>query len=296
LHLPISNICIDKLESPFLTEKEIELSILRLDKIHEDVSGNKLFKLHFYIEKCLQSFHKTILTFGGAYSNHLAATAFLCKEKNITCIGIVRGEEPTILSHTLIKCKELGMQLYFINREEYKNEINETDIYKKYGACTIIPEGGYEKHGANGASLIMNILENENASHISTCVGTATTLAGLLMNNKNNAEVIAVPAIKNMLDLNERINFLTGKNLNSTVFGDYHFGGYAKHNETLIQFMNNFYEEYKIPTDFVYTAKMMYAIFDKINTNYFKKGSKIICIHTGGLQGNKSLPKDLLHF
>jgi 1-aminocyclopropane-1-carboxylate deaminase len=296
MHLPISNITLDKIESDLLSQKEITLSILRLDKIHTDVSGNKLFKLHFFIEECLQSTHKTILTFGGAYSNHLVATAFLCKENNIKCIGIVRGEAPTIFSHTLLRCQELGMQIHFLSRITYKSMAVDSSLEDKYGPCIIVPEGGYETDGAKGASLIMDVLKDKSPSHICTCVGTATTLAGLLMNNKKNADIIAVPAIKNMTDLNERVQFLTKANYNLTIFGDYHFGGYAKYDEKLIQFMNAFYTAHQIPTDFVYTAKMLYAIMDKIENDYFKKGSNIICLHTGGLQGNNSLPKGTLLF
>jgi 1-aminocyclopropane-1-carboxylate deaminase len=297
LFLPTNTISFDKLESDFLSEKGIFVTVLRLDKIHEEVSGNKLYKLHYFVEACLQTPHKTILTFGGAFSNHLVATAFLCKERRIKCIGIVRGEEPTKLSHTLQRCKELDMQLHFISRNDYKN-IDNTDLLKNtFGNCTIVPEGGYGIDGARGAALIMDIIKKENASHICTCVGTATTLAGLLLNN-NSAQIIAVPVIKNMIDIHDRIQQLTGSTYgdNLVVFGDYHFGGYAKYNDDLLQFMNNFYNDYNIPTDFVYTAKMMYAIFDKIENGYFKKGSKIICLHTGGLQGNKSLAKDSLIF
>jgi 1-aminocyclopropane-1-carboxylate deaminase len=296
MHLPISNISLDKIESHLLLQKGIKLSILRLDKIHEDVSGNKLFKLHYFIENCLQTAHKTLLTFGGAYSNHLVATAFLCKANNINCVGIVRGEKPAILSHTLLKCEALGMQLQFVSRSDYKNMDDTNAIEKKYGACTIVPEGGYDTDGAKGASLIMNILKGETATYICTCVGTGTTLAGLLIHNSLNAEIIAVPAIKNMTDIQERILFLSGKKYNPTIFGDYHFGGYAKYDEKLIQFMNTFYAAHQIPTDFVYTAKMLYAIMDNIENNYFKSGSSIICIHTGGLQGNNSLPKNSLIF
>jgi 1-aminocyclopropane-1-carboxylate deaminase len=296
MYLPISNITVDKLESDLLTKKEITLSILRLDKIHTDVSGNKLFKLHFFVEECLRSTHKTILTFGGAYSNHLVATAFLCKANNIKCIGIVRGEAPAIFSHTLLKCQALGMQIHFVSRTAYKNIEDDTSLREKYAPCIIIPEGGYKTDGAKGASLIMDVLKEESPSHICTCVGTATTLAGLLMNNKKNAEIIAVPAIKNMTDINKRVQFLTKANYALTIFGDYHFGGYAKYDEKLIQFMNAFYVAHQIPIDFVYTAKMLYAIMDKIENNYFKKGSSIICLHTGGLQGNNSLPKNTLIF
>jgi 1-aminocyclopropane-1-carboxylate deaminase len=301
MFLPTDNISFDKLESSFLTESGVSVTVVRLDKIHAEVSGNKLFKLHYFVETCLQTTHKTMLTFGGAFSNHLVATAFLCEEKGIKCIGIVRGEEPIKLSHTLQRCKELGMHIHFISRVDYKN-IEEGKAIKKlqntFGECTIIPEGGFSNAGAKGASLIMNLLKNEKYSHVCTCVGTATTLAGLLMNNENNAAIIAVPVIKNMIDIEERIEKLTSDSYenNLSIFSDYHFGGYAKSNNELIYFMNQFYTDYTIPTDFVYTAKMMYAIFDKIKNGYFEKGSKIICLHTGGLQGNKSLPPESLIF
>jgi 1-aminocyclopropane-1-carboxylate deaminase len=301
MHLPISNITLDNLTSDLLSQKEITLSILRLDKIHADVSGNKLFKLHYYVQECLQSEHKTMLTFGGAYSNHLVATAFLCNEKGIKSIGIVRGDEPKNLSHTLQRCRAFGMQLHFISRDQYKITNNDEAylaLINTHGDCTIVPEGGYGNLGAKGASLIMDILKVENPSYICTCVGTATTLAGLVMNKIANEKIIAIPAIKNMTDIFTRIKELTHLNVedNLIILGDYHFGGYAKYNSELINFMNQFYSEYNIPTDIVYTAKMMYAVMDKIANNYFEKGSNIVCIHTGGLQGNASLPSGTVIF
>ncbi len=301
MFLPTDTISFDKLKSDFLSQKGISVTVLRLDKIHNEVSGNKLFKLHYFVEACLQTTHKTILTFGGAFSNHLVATAFLCKEEGLKCIGIVRGEEPKELSHTLKQCKELGMHLHFISRADYKN-IDDTktikDLQAMFGECIVVPEGGYDKVGADGASLIMNLLKNEKYTHVCTCVGTATTLAGLLMNNESNAAIIAVPAIKNMTDIDERVQQITGSSFknNLLIFSDYHFGGYAKYNTELITFMNTFYTQYKIPTDFVYTAKMMFAIFDKIKEEYFARGSNIVCLHTGGLQGNASLPEGIFIF
>jgi 1-aminocyclopropane-1-carboxylate deaminase len=300
MFLSTDNISFDKLQSSFLIENDVSVTVLRLDKIHAEVSGNKLFKLHYFVEACLQTSHKTILTFGGAYSNHLVATSFLCKEKGIKCIGIVRGDEHKTLSHTLQRCQELGMQLQFVSRDIYKN-ISATEsiseLKNKYGACIIVPEGGFSNEGAMGASLITNIYKQEKFSHICTCVGTGTTLTGLLMTNENNAQIIAIPVIKNMTDIEERIQQLTSHSFknNLNIFSDYHFGGYAKYNTELLDFMNRFYNDFKIPTDFVYTAKMMFAIFDKIKNGYFERGSKILCLHTGGLQGNKSLsPKSLI--
>lgn len=301
MDIDFQNITFDTVIKDDIINKNISLTIARLDKIHDDVSGNKIFKLHYFIYKCLYSSHKTIVTFGGAFSNHLIATAFLCKQKGIKSIGIVRGEEPKILSHTLARCKELGMILKFISRKDYKDfdsDNDEMEVLKRiYGDFTLVPEGGYNAIGAKGASLIMNVINSNKFSHICTAVGTATTLAGLLLKKEIDQEIIAIPVIKNMLDIPERLNHLgVAADKTPVIFSNYHFGGYAKHTPELISFMNSFYNETQIPTDFVYTAKMMYAIYDKIKSGYFKSGSNILCIHTGGLQGNKSLPHGTLIF
>ncbi len=297
----IKNIRFDELENPVLEKKNIKLQLARLDKIHPVVSGNKLFKLHYFLDEAMQSNHKTMVSFGGAYSNHLVAIAFAGKESGLKSIGIVRGEEPKNLSHTLQQCLQYGMQLQFITRNEYKNTgqpdfINNLKL--KYGDFTLVPEGGYHPLGAAGASLIMDLLKDKNATHICTATGTATTLAGLLLKAQHSQQVITVPVIKNMNDIEERLFYLINKKKhnNLQIFDDYHFGGYAKKTEQLINFMNVFYTNYGVPTDFVYTAKMMYAILDKINNNFFPAGSSIVCLHTGGLQGNQSLPPGALLF
>lgn len=297
----VNNLTFDTVVTQETIKQTLSLTILRLDKIHEDVSGNKLFKLYYFIEDCLKSGHNTLITFGGAYSNHLVATAYLCNQQGIKSIGIVRGEKPERLSHTLNRCLDFGMELKFVSREEYSefegDEKNMESLKKIYGAFTLVPEGGYSARGAKGATLIMDIIKDQNYTHVCTAVGTATTLAGLLIRKENNQEVIAIPVIKNMHDIPLRLNYLGVAATNEPViFGDYHFGGYVKHTMELIDFMNSFYAETRIPTDFVYTAKMMYGINEQINSGYFKDGSKIVCIHTGGLQGNKSLPAGTLIF
>lgn len=297
--LPQYQIGFDTLNDNLLTKKNINLKVARLDKIHNEVSGNKIFKLHYFVEACLQSTNKTMLTFGGAYSNHLAATAFLCRQEGLHCIGIVRGEAAPDMSHTLMRCKKLGMQLLFVTREEYKalQTVDHRNILTdKFGECTIVPEGGFAPAGAKGAALIMDILQQESPDYICTATGTATTLAGLLMNKKNDQQIISVPVIMNMTDINERVKHLTGLDEHPIIFSEYHFGGYAKYTADLIAFMNNFFLQQEIPTDFVYTGKLMYAIMDQLKKGFFKNGSKIICLHTGGLQGNLSLPKNTLKF
>ncbi len=303
-----SKASIDELADEQFVQKQVQVYVLRLDNIHPVVSGNKLFKLHYFLEEALSTnqlgntFQKTVVTFGGAYSNHLSATAYACKLLQLKCVGIVRGEKPTHLSQTLQQCTNDGMQLHFISREDYNLKENPAflqTIENQFGNCLIIPEGGYHPMGAKGAALIMELISNDNFTHICTASGTATTVAGLLMAAKPAQQIIDVPVLRGLTDINERITFLTGntdisKNLHQ--FTDYHFGGYAKKTEALLDFINHCWLQYKLPLDFVYTGKLMFAVIDKIKNNYFTKGSKILCLHTGGLQGNKSLPLGRLLF
>ena len=272
---------------------KIRLTIARLDKLHAEVSGNKLFKLHYFLEEALSSPHKKIITFGGAYSNHLVATAFACQNLGIQSVGVVRREKHEPESHTTLRCTQLGMKLVFISRADYKH-ITDTaflqDLKIREGDCTIVPEGGYHPLGAKGASLIMERMSVENPTHVCVPVGTATTIAGLLV-QPTGVQIVGVPVIKNMTDISDRIRYLTGMDSLSalSVLDGFHFGGYARSSNELIEFMNQFYKRYRIPLDFVYTAKMMFGIFQKIQEGYFPAGSRIVCLHTGGLQGNKSL-------
>lgn len=297
----ISNAVIEPLKDGLFDKKQVSVSVLRLDKIHPVVSGNKLFKLHYFLQEALQSSHKTILSFGGAYSNHLAATAYACSALGLKCIGIVRGEEPAQLSHTLKQCSRDGMQLKFISRKQYaaKEDTNLVhSLLDEFGECTVVPEGGYHPLGARGAALIMQLAGNEY-THICTATGTATTLAGLLLGAGPSQKIAGIPVLKGVSDMEERIMHLTGHETlppNLELFDGYHFGGYAKKSDELIQFMNQCWQQYQLPLDFVYTAKMLYAVTDRIRHNHFPRGSNIICLHTGGLQGNLSLPANTLTF
>ena len=291
----------NELKGDLFTSNKISVYIARLDKIHPVVSGNKLFKLHYFLKESISQGCKPLLTFGGAYSNHLVATAFACRLTGIPCTGVVRGEKPVMPSQTLIDCENYGMKLVYLSRENYhdKNMLAVPGFTSgTYDDYIIVPEGGFHPLGAAGASLIMEKLAGFDATHICTAVGTATTLAGILKANKSNAQIIAVPVLKNLHDVEERLRHLDCNDLKAQpeIFDGYHFGGYAKKTPELIQFMNELFAEQGIPTDFVYTAKMMYAMFDKIKNGYFEAGSRIICLHTGGLQGNSSLPAGTLVF
>jgi 1-aminocyclopropane-1-carboxylate deaminase len=295
------NITTDTLHNRLTKEKQVSLSVLRLDKIHPVISGNKLFKLHYFLPQSTDDTIRPVVTFGGAYSNHLVAAAYVCKIKNIPCTGIVRGEVPTQISPTLQNCIEYGMNLQFISRYDYDKK-KEADFLKRISieneGAIIIPEGGYHPPGAKGASLIMKYVKN-SSTHICCASGTATTIAGLLLGKKEHQQIIGIPVLKGITDMEQRLEYLTGKKFNPQQLNikyGYHFGGYAKKNPALISFMNAIYDQFQLPTDFVYTAKMMYAVFDLISNNYFAKGSEIVCIHTGGLQGNLSLPQNALSF
>lgn len=302
-HLPeIKNINVDinKIENEFIIDKGLTISILRLDKIHPEVSGNKFFKLYYFLQEAIIK-ETNIITFGGAYSNHLAATAAACKMYRISCMGIVRGEEPKNLSNTLLFCKQQGMQLEFISRENYKKKHEkdfEIKLATKFGEHILIPEGGFCKEGVAGAELISNFYSKAGYTHICSPVGTTSTLAGLIQSSIPEQKIIGFSVLKNLDDFENRIELIIGKRItkNYSLINDYHFGGYAKKTDELILFMNKLYEDFEIPTDFVYTAKMMFGVFDLIKKKYFPKGSKILCIHTGGLQGNFSLSPGTLNF
>ena len=301
MNLKLLDIKFDPVKHELLDKLSIEWLVARLDLIHPIVSGNKLYKLYFYVQDAIIDNKVILVTKGGAYSNHLAASAYYAQVNGLKSIGLVRGEKAKQQSHTLLQCESWGMELVYISRDEYP-QINEYNIQQYVSfdknQCFFIPEGGYGIGGTKGASLIMDAISSLNPDYITTAVGTGCTLSGLLYHQKLPAKIIATPVLKGFNDLEKTMHdFLNPQTpLHFDVFNDYHFGGYAKKNNTLLQFMNTFFLENNIPTDFVYTGKMMYAIWDKINAGYFPQGSKIVSIHTGGLQGNLSLPKGTLVF
>ncbi len=274
--------------------------MLRLDEIDENVSGNKIFKLYNFLEAAMASIHKRIVTFGGAYSNHLAATAYMCRQKGLKSLGIVRGEKPVALSHTLQFCEAQGMELVFMERSVYvaiAPNASNSRLQEQYGEHILIPEGGFSPEGRKGAEIISELFDEKNYSHVCCAIGTATTFAGLLNNPGCDAEFHGFPVLKNLSDIDERLEKLkvqTGNNF--IIHQDFHFGGYAKKSPELLKFMNDFYAKNKIPLDFVYTGKMLFGVYDLIRRNYYARGSNILCIHTGGLQGNLSLPAGTLNF
>ncbi len=248
----------------------------------------------------LEGNHEGILSFGGPYSNHLVAVAFACQQAGLKAVGIVRGEMPSKLSPSLKDCLAYGMDLHYFSREAYRQK-EETDFLTRmkdrFPGFLFIPEGGYHPKGADGASLISEMIPAET-THVCCAVGTATTLAGLLMGANKGYEIVGFNVLKGMTDLPKRLQYLTNTTNPSAVHIEdgYHFGGYAKKNKVLLDFMNQLYLQHGVPTDFVYTAKMMFGVLDSIRRDVFAKGSNIICLHTGGLQGNRSLQPGALVF
>jgi 1-aminocyclopropane-1-carboxylate deaminase len=272
----------------------IKVSVLRLDKISSVVSGNKWFKLRFYLDEAVKLRKKGIVTFGGAWSNHIVATAALCNMHDLKSLGIIRGEEPRNLSITLQQAKEEKMQLHFVSRYDYRSQkIPETISADDY---VVVPEGGYGRPGMAGASTILDYCATD-FTHCICAVGTGTMLAGIIDRISTMQTVIGISVLKNAGDLSDKVKKLTGDAKNNwRITGDFAFGGYAKYDPVLLRFMNEFYCEARIPTDFVYTGKLFYAVTELNKQNYFSAGSKLLVIHSGGLQGNRSLKAGTLIF
>lgn len=288
---------IQVIEAEWLQEQKISLSILRLDEWHTVVSGNKWFKLQYYLKDAAARHCTTIATFGGAYSNHIVATAFACKEMKLQSIGIIRGERPEILSHTLQTAQAYGMKLQFTTREAYRQK---DAIKATYNNVYWINEGGYGKPGALGAGDILSLVENiGNYTHIACATGTGTTLAGMISAALPHQTIIGFSALKNNWSLENEVRQLLSdekKQKPFTIVHDYPFGGYAKHTPDLLAYLREVWQQHSLPLDFVYTGKAFYGLQDMIINKKIPGGSRILFIHTGGLQGNLSLPKQALPF
>ena len=227
MNLDILKPPVEKLSDTLFEEKEVNVFMCRLDKVHPILSGNKIYKLHYFLQEVLESenalekYNRTILTFGGIYSNHLAATAYACKMLDIKCIGVVRGQRHPKSTHTLKQCEADGMHLHFVNKLKYQFRDTmgfQDEMTDMFGKCLIIPEGGYHPMGTKGASLIMEAFNFKKYSHICTATGTATTLAGILTAVPSTIEIISVPVLKNMTDIpTVKITFLFSRSAGSYI-------------------------------------------------------------------------------
>jgi len=278
---------------PLLKEKEIKLFIKRTDQTHQHISGNKWYKLKYNLIEAKKQGFKTLLTFGGAYSNHIAATACAAKENGLKSVGVIRGEEHLPLNPTLKFAKEQGMHIHYVSRSDYREKKNPDFLEQlkvKFGDFYLIPEGGTNEFAIKGTAEILDT--NDTQDYICCPVGTGGTIAGIINASIDNQTVIGFPAIKGFYELKKDIEIRVNKS-NCNFISTYVGGGYAKVNKKLVEFINEFNTEHDIPLDAVYTGKMMLGILDLITKDYFPNGSSILAIHTGGLQGNKGMSKRL---
>ena len=290
---------------PINLPKGISLVIKREDLIHPFVSGNKFRKLKYNLLQAKAENQSTLLTFGGAYSNHIAAVAYAGKENGFQTIGIIRGDElaDKIESNPTLKfAQECGMQFEFVSRETYRLKTEATyleQLQQKYGSFYLIPEGGTNAFAIQGCEEILTP-EDASFDFVACAIGTGGTISGLINSVLPHQKVLGFPALKGDFLQDEIRNFVRQDNWE--LITDYHFGGYGKVTNDLIDWINRFYAQTQIPLDPVYTGKMVFGIVDLIAKNYFPENAKILLIHTGGLQGiqgmnlklkNKGLP--ILH-
>lgn len=286
-------------EIAYLNNATTNVDILRIDEIHAIVSGNKWYKLRFYIEQALIEKANKLASFGGPYSNHLVALAFAAKENNLKCIGYVRSNEGEPITPTLQDAIHYGMELKFLGRtqfQEKKEAIITASKLNSFDTTYYIDEGGYGMIGAKGASTILN----ESCSlydYIVCAVGTGTMIAGIVHAAKENQQVIGIPVLKNEGTIVHEIKAIMNNPTKAfTLLHQFHEGGYAKTTPRLIEFMNHLWEHSKIPTDIVYTGKLLFAVYQLVKAQYFATNSKVLVIHSGGLQGNRSLKQGVLHY
>ena len=289
------SLCIERLHWPELTAQDLHADVLRLDLLHPIVSGNKWFKLQRHLQ--LAEGHSAILTFGGAWSNHLVATAYAAHQTGLKAIGIVRGEPSATLSVTLQEAAGYGMQLEFISRHQYAEKEQPAflqQLTSRFPGAYIIPEGGGGLPGIMGSETILSKINADDYTHICCAIGTGTTWLGLVRSSTRQS-VIGVPVLKGIETINTTGILTTEQHTRAHLLMGYHFGGYAKHPQPLLDFMNWLYTSSNIPTDIVYTGKLFYAIHDSIRRHLFPTRSRLLIIHSGGLQGNRSLrPGQLL--
>ena len=270
----------------------ITLVIKREDLLHPFVSGNKFRKLKYNIRSAIALDCKKVITFGGAFSNHIAAVAFACQEAGIESVGIIRGDELVNKirnNPTLLFAQNCGMKFEFVSREVYQNKMSESfisELNTNYGNHYLLPEGGTNELAVLGCEEILT-KEDSRFDYICCAVGTGGTISGIINSANPNQKILGFPALKGDFLKDEICKF--AKNNNWQLVTDYHFGGYGKVTAALIGFINQFYMNTKIPLDPIYSGKMVFGIMDLMTKNYFPDGSKILLIHTGGLQGIRGM-------
>ncbi|MDX1812754.1 MAG: pyridoxal-phosphate dependent enzyme [Gammaproteobacteria bacterium] len=282
---------LQKIEADILQQKSIQLYIKRDDLIHPLISGNKWRKLKFNLLQAEQQGYDTLLSFGGAYSNHIHALAAAGKAFGFKTIGIIRGDEPRELNHTLRFAVEQGMALHFVDRETYRQKHSsefQAALKKQFGEVYILPEGGSNQLALPGCAEIVDELVQQLPTQtfsIVTACGSGGTAAGLL-SHPSVPEVTGVAVLKGAGFLADEVqSLLKQQSLNFNLVLDYHYGGYARYTPQLETFIADFKNKFGIPLEPIYTGKMLFALFDMIKNDKFAPGTNLVALHTGGLQG-----------
>ena len=298
-HQQLPPIPLQQIKLDFLEEKNIQLYVLREDLINPTISGNKWRKLFYNLQEAKHQGKNQLLTFGGAFSNHIAATAAAGKQFGFKTIGIIRGEEHLPLNPTLQLALENGMQFHYVDRTFYREKKYDVlfleTLKEQYGDFYLVPEGGSNAFAVKGCT---EIIKNINIDYDIICCacGTGGTIAGIIASVDETKQVIGFPALKGGEFLKNDIQQLLAdyqqqfsveiNHPNWSLNTDYHFGGYAKRTKELIEFVTFFNEKHNIPLDYIYTGKMLFGIYEMAKMSAFFNGKKIVAIHTGGLQGN----------
>jgi 1-aminocyclopropane-1-carboxylate deaminase len=285
---------VEALQSPLIRQKQLHVWIKRDDLIHPELSGNKWRKLKYNLLEAAERNAPRLLTFGGAFSNHIAALAAAGQILQWPTLGIIRGEAPTPLNPTLQKAVGEGMELKFVSRGDYRKKDDPAMIASwvdDLSSYYIIPEGGTNKLALKGVEELTEEVRHQldvKPDYVLVSCGTGGTMAGLIQGFDAGHQIIGFPALKGDF-LEREIRELLGekKRPGWELCLDYHFGGYAKFQPELIQFINQFNLEHQLPLDPIYTGKLFYGFFDLVKKDFFPPGSHLLLIHTGGLQGIK---------
>ena len=273
---------------PELSGIDCQITIKREDQIHPLVSGNKFRKLKYNIQEAVKQKHTKLLTFGGAFSNHILATAAAGNLKHLQTVGVIRGDElgkdvaKTLANNsTLRKASEYGMKFEFISREYYQDKTKPQFIetlQEKHGDFYSIPEGGTNELAVKGCEEILE-KEDYQFDYICSCVGTGGTISGIINSAQKHQKILGFPALKGGF-LRDEIQRYSKFKDNWELISDYHFGGYGKYTDELIHFINRIKKIKQIPLDPIYKSKMMYGVVNMIKNKLIPAGSKILIVHT----------------
>ncbi len=277
---------LQELKDKRFSRQNIRFFIKREDLIHNMISGNKWRKLTYNIRHILSQNYVGLVTFGGAYSNHIAASAAAGKAFGIATVGMIRGEETLPLNATLRFALECGMTLHYISRTEYRKRYDSIfleNMKRCFPGFYIIPEGGANHLGIEGCKAILH--ERESWDIVAVSCGTGSTMAGLIHSVSDDTLVLGFPALKNSEDISQKISLWCPGRYQWRIECGYHFGGFARYSKVLCEFICDFKRRFNIQLDPLYTGKLFFGIMDMIDKGIFKAGSRIVAIHTGGLQG-----------